>query len=37
MANDSYFRFDDDNKIIYKYSYNHQKRNGLGENTQLQI
>ena len=33
MANASYPCHDDDDKITYHYSYNHQKRNGLARNT----
>ena len=33
MANDSYFRFDNDKKMKYKYSNNPLKRNGSIENT----
>ena len=34
MANGSYFRIDDDNKIKYPYSHNYRKRNGPAEYAQ---
>ena len=33
MADESYSRDDDDNKMTYNFSHNHQKRIGSSENT----
>ena len=37
MANGSYFQFDEDYKIQYKYSHNHHKKNRFAEYTQTHI
>ena len=33
MANHSYLQYDDDNKMKYEYSHNHQMENGKAINT----
>ena len=35
MAYNSYFRFDDDNTMMYTYPLNHHKRNGWAKYTHL--
>ena len=37
MTNASYFRFDDDNPMKYKISYNHHSQNGEVDNTYPRI
>ena len=34
MANESYFQSEDDDKLKFQYSLDHQKINGLADNTQ---